>query len=106
MYWFRLVTRFVVGIGALVAIGVVYFAPTAALVDISGELPPAKAPALRVMTYNVRVETESDGDDNWPHRKEAVAALIRYHAPDVFGLQECYFSMARELAAMLPGYDW
>jgi endonuclease/exonuclease/phosphatase family metal-dependent hydrolase len=58
------------------------------------------------MTYNVRVETESDGDDNWPYRKEAVAALIRYHAPDVFGLQECYFSMARELATLLPDYDW
>lgn len=106
MSWFRLIMRLVVGIGSLGAIGVVYFAPTAALSNISGELAPAKAPTLRVMTYNVRVETESDGDDNWPYRKEAVAALIRYHQPDVFGLQECYFSMARELASMLPGYAW
>jgi endonuclease/exonuclease/phosphatase family metal-dependent hydrolase len=54
----------------------------------------------------VRVNTESDGDDDWPHRKEAVASLIRYHSPDVLGLQECFFGMAEDLAAMLPGYAW
>lgn len=43
---------------------------------------------LRVLSYNVRVDTEEDGDDAWPHRRDEVAATLRYHAPDVLGLQE------------------
>lgn len=94
-------------VGAPLAIGAyLFFAPTVSLAEITIQSAPTTPPFLRVMTYNVRVNTDSDGDDAWQHRKEAVAALIRSHAPDVLGLQECYLGMAEELAAMLPEYEW
>jgi len=43
---------------------------------------------VRVMTYNVRVDTPEDGADAWRYRRDALASTIRYHDPDVLGLQE------------------
>lgn len=105
MIWFRWTVRVVVA-SALALAGVYLYWPSGDVHDISGERAPATAPSLRVMTYNVRVATPADGDNDWPYRKNAVALVIRHHQPDVFGLQECYFSMARDLARLLPEYDW
>jgi len=44
--------------------------------------------SLRVMSYNIRYDTTSDGKNQWSLRKNNVANLIRNRAPDVFGLQE------------------
>ncbi|OAV44935.1 glycerophosphodiester phosphodiesterase family protein [Lewinella sp. 4G2] len=44
--------------------------------------------ALRVMTYNIRLDVASDGDNAWPKRKEFLANQIEFHAPDVIGTQE------------------
>lgn len=84
----------------------VYVHHDAPLGDLQGQRAALAAPGLRVMTYNVRVETPSDGDNNWPHRRAAVATLIRHHQPDILALQECYISSVHELAAELPGYSW
>ncbi|NJC28032.1 glycerophosphodiester phosphodiesterase family protein [Neolewinella antarctica] len=43
---------------------------------------------LRVMTYNVRLDVASDGENAWPNRKEFLATQIEFHAPDVLGTQE------------------
>jgi len=46
--------------------------------------------ALRVGTYNLRMDTKADSLNAWPFRKENVKALIRYHDLDLFGTQEGY----------------
>lgn len=61
---------------------------------------------LRVMSFNVRYDTASDGRDSWPHRRRLVAGTIRYHAPDVIGVQETMAHQMRELEELLSGYDW
>lgn len=61
---------------------------------------------LRVMTFNVRLDTAEDGDDAWPNRRGLVADTIRYHAPDVVGLQEPFAHQLDFLDESLPGYDW
>ena len=61
---------------------------------------------LRVMTFNVRLDTADDGGDAWPHRRELVAETIRYHAPDVVGLQEPFAHQLDFIDDALPGYDW
>lgn len=61
---------------------------------------------LRVMTFNVRFDTADDGDDAWPNRRDLVADTIRYHAPDVVGLQEPLAHQLDFLASALPDYDW
>jgi endonuclease/exonuclease/phosphatase family metal-dependent hydrolase len=62
------------------------------------------SPPLRVMTFNLRFDTPSDGPNAWPHRRDWVAALVRFHAPDVLGVQEALASMLADLDTRLPGF--
>jgi endonuclease/exonuclease/phosphatase family metal-dependent hydrolase len=43
---------------------------------------------VRIMTYNLRLDVVSDGENAWPNRKEFLASQIEFHAPDVLGTQE------------------
>jgi len=43
---------------------------------------------LEVMTYNLRYATETDGENAWSKRKADVVDLLKFYAPDVFGVQE------------------
>jgi len=61
---------------------------------------------VRLMSFNVRYDTAKDGAHNWAHRRRLVAATIRYHDPDVVGVQEAMTHQLRELETMLPGYEW
>ncbi|MBV0900583.1 endonuclease/exonuclease/phosphatase family protein [Haloarcula salina] len=60
----------------------------------------------RVMSYNVRYDTAGDGLDAWPHRRRLVASIVRYHDPDVVGIQEAMAHQLRELESLLPDYEW
>ena len=76
---------------------------TAAPARPAPEPAPAAAP-LRLMTFNIRLDTPADSGNAWPHRRDWVAALVRFHAPDALGVQEALAHMLRELDARLPGY--
>jgi endonuclease/exonuclease/phosphatase family metal-dependent hydrolase len=67
---------------------------------------PLDGSNLRAMSFNVRVNTAADGENAWPHRRDLVAATIRFHQTDIAGLQECYHDMAQDLNERLPGYKW
>ncbi|KQZ40574.1 endonuclease/exonuclease/phosphatase family protein [Duganella sp. Root1480D1] len=43
---------------------------------------------LNIATYNLRMNTASDGPNAWPHRKELVKSLVRYHDFDLLATQE------------------
>jgi endonuclease/exonuclease/phosphatase family metal-dependent hydrolase len=62
------------------------------------------APALRVMTYNIRLATTADSVNYWPNRKDKVVGLLRYHHPDLLGVQEALPGQITDLDAALPGY--
>lgn len=62
------------------------------------------ATPLRVMTFNIRYDTPNDGPNAWPHRRDWVASLIRFHEADALGVQEALVHMLRELDARLPGF--
>lgn len=67
----------------------------------------AQSPAsLRVMSFNIRYNNPGDSLDAWPHRKEGVAALIRFHDPDLVGLQEAQQGQLEDLQRALPEYAW
>jgi endonuclease/exonuclease/phosphatase family metal-dependent hydrolase len=59
-----------------------------------------------VLTYNVRLDTPADGEDAWPKRRDFLAAQIRFHNPDVFGVQEALHGQMEYLTAALPAYTW
>lgn len=58
------------------------------------------------MTYNIRLNTPADGENAWPERKDRVAGLIRFHAPDLLGVQEAMKIQLDDLEARLPEYGW
>jgi len=61
---------------------------------------------LRVLSLNVRVDTDGDGDDAWPNRREHLVSLLRYHEPDVIGLQEPLAHQYEYVTDNLEGYEW
>ena len=63
----------------------------------------APDPSFHVMTYNIRLNLASDGPNAWPHRKDAVAALLS--RADLAGVQEAPPEQLSDLDALLPGFD-
>jgi len=61
---------------------------------------------IEVMTYNLRLATERDGDNAWSKRRENVASLIAYYQPAVIGVQEAMHEQMTYLEASLPAYKY
>ena len=68
----------------------------------------ADAPAIRVMTYNIRYNNPDDGVNAWPNRKENVAKMIgTLYQADLAGLQEVLYGQLEDLERHLPAhYTW
>ncbi len=61
---------------------------------------------IQVITYNIRLNTPDDGINAWPNRSKQVAALLTFHDPDIFGLQEAFSGQIEDLQAQLPKMKW
>jgi len=59
---------------------------------------------LHVMTYNVRYDNPDDGVHRWENRRGAVASTIRFHRPDLLGLQEPLDHQLSFLREQLPAF--
>lgn len=46
------------------------------------------AQSLKVMTYNIRLDIDSDGVNLWTNRKDYFCNQIQFYEPDIFGIQE------------------
>src|SRR3546814_21145778 len=65
-----------------------------------------RADHYEAMTYNIRLDVASDGDNAWPHRRTALTALVAYQAPDLVGLQEVLQHQQQAVEADLPAYQF
>lgn len=63
---------------------------------------------IRVMTYNIRYAGDEtrEGTNSWTNRKQPVASMIRFHRPDILGVQEALKIQLDDLIELLPGYAW
>jgi len=61
---------------------------------------------VELISYNIRMNTSGDGEHAWPHRKEDVAALFRFHRADIFGVQEALPGQMDDLAAAFPDFTY
>ncbi|MBI2427477.1 MAG: endonuclease/exonuclease/phosphatase family protein [Ignavibacteriales bacterium] len=61
---------------------------------------------LKIMTYNIRLDLASDGDNSWDHRKENFVSMIRFHKPDMVGMQEVLKHQLDFVVRELPEYGW
>ena len=72
---------------------------------VSAQFPAASA-QLKAMTFNVRLDTDSDGLNQWKYRAKHCGELIRYHEADIVGLQEAYLHQITDLEKELPDFGW
>lgn len=61
---------------------------------------------MNVISFNIRVNVPSDGENAWPNRIEMVDGLLRFHDPDIFGLQEALYAQITDIQSGLDGYEW
>jgi len=60
---------------------------------------------LKIMTYNIRLDVASDGENAWPKRKDYFTSQIGFYSPDIFGVQEATPNQVLDIASALPNYN-
>lgn len=65
---------------------------------------PTPAEPLRVVSFNIRYGTATDGDNEWSKRREMLFDVTRDLDADVLGLQEALAFQLDEIEAAVPGY--
>lgn len=59
---------------------------------------------IKVMTFNIRMNTKVDGLNSWPYRRDEAANMIKHYAPDIIGTQEVLHKQLKDLKSRLPKY--
>lgn len=60
---------------------------------------------LKLMTYNIRLDVASDGENAWPNRKDFLSSQIQFHDPDILGIQEALPNQVIDLEKSLLQYN-
>jgi endonuclease/exonuclease/phosphatase family metal-dependent hydrolase len=60
---------------------------------------------IRIMSYNIRLDVKSDGENQWDKRKEKVVAMLNYNEPDFIGGQEVMHHQLEYMLQNLDGYS-
>lgn len=66
----------------------------------------SKAQTLKLMTYNIRLDIASDGDNAWSNRKDYFCSQLAFYEPDIFGIQEALPNQVIAIASALPKYNY
>ncbi|WP_413303302.1 endonuclease/exonuclease/phosphatase family protein [Bacillus sp. 1P10SD] len=61
---------------------------------------------LCIMTFNLRVDIPSDGENKWLNRAEKVAEMIVKHNPIIICIQEALSYMLTDIINRLDAYQW
>ncbi|MBF8148280.1 endonuclease/exonuclease/phosphatase family protein [Winogradskyella sp. F6397] len=62
--------------------------------------------SLKVMTYNIRLDLASDGENAWPNRKDFLNTQVLFLSPDILGVQEARPNQISDLNVALPDYKF
>jgi endonuclease/exonuclease/phosphatase family metal-dependent hydrolase len=61
---------------------------------------------VKIMSYNIRLDVASDGENRWDARKDKVAGLMNYYEADFIGCQEVQHHQLTYLLEKLKGYTY
>lgn len=64
------------------------------------------AQPLHIMTFNIRLNTASDGENAWPYRKDIAASQILFHDIQLLGVQEALHDQMVDLQERLPSFKF
>jgi endonuclease/exonuclease/phosphatase family metal-dependent hydrolase len=62
--------------------------------------------SLTAITYNIRLDLASDGENAWTNRKDKVCGLLSFYEPDFFGVQEAVPSQMAYIDSSLTAYSF
>ena len=60
---------------------------------------------FKIMTYNIRLDVEVDGENDWTHRKDFFTSQIQFYEPDIFGVQEAKPNQITDISNALLQYS-
>lgn len=60
---------------------------------------------LRLLSYNIRYDNAED-EYPWESRRDHLVSILRFHRPDIIGLQEALPVQVADIDSFLPGYEW
>ncbi len=66
----------------------------------------AHAQQIKVMSYNIRLDIASDGENRWDNRKDFLASQVLFYEPDFMGVQEALPQQMAYLDSTLTQYDY
>lgn len=61
---------------------------------------------LKVMSFNIRLNVDSDKENSWTNRKQDAVDLLSYYHADYFGVQEALPEQMKEIKNCLKNYDY
>ncbi len=61
--------------------------------------------SMKIITYNIRLDVASDGENAWPLRKDFFSSQILFYEPDILGVQEAMPHQVVDLEQLLPQYS-
>ncbi|HET9057931.1 MAG TPA: endonuclease/exonuclease/phosphatase family protein [Chitinophagaceae bacterium] len=64
------------------------------------------AQEINIMSYNIRLDVASDGENRWDARKDKVASLMNYYEADFIGCQEVQHHQLQYLLDKLNKYNY
>jgi len=64
----------------------------------------AEGQSLKILTYNIRLDTPDDGPNAWPLRRAWLCEQVRSAGPDIFGIQEGLPQQVKYIDSMFSGY--
>lgn len=59
---------------------------------------------LGLLTYNIRYDTESDGENRWENRKDFLIGQLQFYRPAIFGTQEGLIHQLQAIRDGMEGY--
>ncbi len=61
---------------------------------------------IRVMTFNIRLDSPNDGPNIWTNRRANLVSMIKFHKADIVGFQEAQKHQLDYILQSLPEYGW
>ncbi|MFC3196725.1 endonuclease/exonuclease/phosphatase family protein [Parapedobacter deserti] len=57
------------------------------------------------MSFNIRMNYQDDGPNNWEHRIDWIEDMVNHYNPGILGAQECYFPQFQDMESRLNEYE-
>ncbi len=64
----------------------------------------SKSHNLTLMTYNIRLDVSSDGENAWLNRNHFLCSQVQFYRPDILGIQEARPNQMTDLKSALKNY--